>query len=420
MSKESEPEKKFKIRPRGLDKDPVKTEEGEVPTEEETPKYKWGNHFRQSGKKFSAKNISKPRSPDDPTASDEKKPTEDSEVEQNSPVPNSSKPSGPEGWESLGSPTTESTASAQEEKKPVGKPLETLQFLRLLARKRVRLFPALAGSLAVIIFFCIVFWNLGAGAGKAEMLRETSKEGASVSKDFLEQLDQALADLRAGDADKAVKKLQELEKPDTQVASLTYLLALAAMQNGNTDLAEKKAAESIAKRERVSDSLAIQAVLETQKGGNSVIPKFGDPRLRSELLLRQAILADTANPFPMIELATLLRYQKRRSEAQDLLRAARSRLNPVDSHTVVDVTLALSQLEDAPDDKLPQIADPDRDSTSAFSAAYIAMRQHDFDKAAGLLDLLNRRMPADLFYYLVNDPALRRYASEPKLQKFFQ
>lgn len=420
MSKESEPEKKFKIRPRGLDKDPVEAEEGEEPNEEATPKHKWGEHLRQSGKKFPAKNISKPRSPAAATSSDDKTPTARSEEEKNSSAPFPLKPSGPEGWESLGSPATESTASAQEEKKPVGKPIETLQFLRLLARKRVRLFPALAGSLAAIIFFCIVFWNLGAGAGRAALLRETSKEGASVSKDFLGQLDQALADLRAGDADKAVKKLQELEKPDTQVASLTYLLALAAMQNGDTDLAAKKAAESIAKRERVSDSLALQAVLETQKGGNSVIPKFGDPRLRSELLLRQAILADTANPFPMIELATLLRYQKQRSEAQDLLRAARSRLNPVDSHTVVDVTLALSQLEDAPDDKLPQIADPDRDSTSAFSAAYIAMRQHDFDKAAELLDLLNRRMPADLFYYLVNDPALRRYASEPKLQKFFQ
>jgi len=415
MPNESESEKKFKIRPRGLDKDPVKTEE-----EEEPPKHKWGNHLRQSGKKFPAKNISKPRSPNDATASDEKKPTGDSEAEQNLPAPTPSTPSGPEGWESLGDPTTESLPPAQEKKKPADRPLETLQLLHLLARKRVRLVSALAAGLAAVIFFCIVFWNLGAGAGRAALLRETSKEGASVSRNFLAQLDEALADLRTGDADKAVKKLLELEKPDTRVASLTYLVALAAMQNGDTDLAAKKAAESIAKRERISDSLALQAVLETQKGGNSAIPKFGDPRLRSELLLRQAILADTANPFPMIELATLLRYQKRQAEAQELLRAARSRLNPVDSHTVVDVTVELSQLEDTPDDKLPQIADPDRDFASAFSAAYIAMRRRDFDKASGLLEALNRRMPADLFYYLINDPSLRRYAAEPKLQKFFQ
>ncbi len=420
MPKESESERKFKIRPRGLDKEPVKAEEGEEPGEEETPKHKWGRHLRQIGKKFPTKNIAKPLSPDEAEASDEKKPTEDSGAERNSPAPTSSNLSGPEGWESLDDPTTESLPPVQEEKKPAGKPPGTLQLLRLLARKRVRLVSALAAGLATVIFFCLVFWNLGTGAGRAALLRETSKEGTSVSGDFLAQIDQALADLRAGDADKAVKKLQELEKPDTQVASLTYLLALAAMQNGDTDLAAQKAAESIAKRERVSDSLALQAVLETQKGGNSAIPKFGDPRLRSELLLRQAILADTANPFPMIELATLLRYQKRRTEAQDLLRAARSRLNPVDSHTVVDVTLELSQLQDTPDDSLPRIADPDRDFASAFSAAYIAMRRRDFDQAAGLLETLSRRMPADLFYYLVNDPALRRYAAEPKLQKFFQ
>ena len=132
------------------------------------------------------------------------------------------------------------------------------------------------------------------------------------------------------------------------------------------------------------------------------------------------MLADAANPFPMIELATLLRYQKRNEEAVALLSGARSRLNPVDSHTVVDVTIALAALQDAPDSGLPQLAEPGKDLVSAFSAAYIAMRKGDFDQAASLVKIARKMAAPDLFDYLINDPAIRRYVLEPKLKEFFQ
>jgi hypothetical protein len=122
----------------------------------------------------------------------------------------------------------------------------------------------------------------------------------------------------------------------------------------------------------------------------------------------------------MVELATLLRYQKRTDEALALLRGARSRLNPVDSHSVVDVTIALAALQDTPDDQLPQIADPGHDLVSALSAAYIAMRKGDFVRAAGYATAARKLAAPDLFDYLINDPAIRRYANEPKLKEFFQ
>jgi hypothetical protein len=192
------------------------------------------------------------------------------------------------------------------------------------------------------------------------------------------------------------------------------------VQNGDIPLAEAKTAESISKRERISDSLALQAVLETQKRSDPSRQKFGDTRPRTEALLRQAMLADEANPFPMVELATLLRYQKRTDEALALLRGARSRLNPVDSHSVVDVTIELATLQETPDDQLPQIAEPGKDLVSAFSAAYAAMRKGDFDRAADIAKTARKMAAADLFDYLINDPAIRRYAGEPKLREFFQ
>ncbi|MCX6971649.1 MAG: tetratricopeptide repeat protein [Verrucomicrobia bacterium] len=326
----------------------------------------------------------------------------------------------PEGWEASPVAPSSDGVAPLPGKPPAYNFRELLPVIRRRAFKRIRLIYAVAAGLVAVIFFSILFWNLGVGAGISQSLEEETKERATVSKEFLADLDRAMADLRAGDSDKAVKKLQELEGSKADVASLTYLLAVAAVQNGDIPLAEAKTAESIAKHERISDSLALQAVLETQKGSDASIKKFGDTRMRSELLLRQAMLADAANPFPMVELATLLRYQKRTDEALALLRAARSRLNPVDSHSVVDVTIELATLQEIPDADLPQIADPGKDLISSFSAAYIAMRKGDFDRAAESVKVARKIASADLFDYLINDPAIRRYASEPKLREFFQ
>ena len=428
MPNESEPEKMPKFRPRGLFekakdsaklKDPSEAQE-EVPED----KLKLDKRQRQSGVKFQSRVVSKPLENSAgeakamapaPLAPPRRDPESVAPSEQAPP-----KALRPEGWESsfVPPPEPERESVGTEEKKPKSRGLAPI--IRRRARKRIRFVYALAAGLAAVILFSVASWNLGFRAGVQNSLDEETKEKATVSKEFLEELDQALADLRSGNTDKAMKKLQELEGSKTDVASLTYLLAMAAVQNGDIKLAGAKTAESIDKRERISDSLALQAVMETQKAADPSIQKFGDPRVRSESLLRQAMLADAANPFPMVELATLLRYQKRNEEALALLRGARSRLNPVDSHTVIDVTIGLTTLQDTPDSGLPQIADSGKDLVSAFSAAYIAMRKGDFDQAASLVKTARKMAAPDLFDYLINDPAIRRYVAEPKLQEFFQ
>lgn len=435
MPNESEPEKKLRIRPRGLDEKDKEPEEGgesgEAPGQAtDSQKLKWDNRLRQSGVKFPAKMVSKElkrsRRPGDDK--DLTLPSDEVEPEPFRPAVKDVEPAvaappkalAPEGWESSSESPAPDSVAPFAAKPPAYNFSDLLPVIRRRAFKRVRLIYAVVAGLVAAVFFSIVAWNLGVGAGISQSLEEETKEKATVSKEFLADLDRAMADLRAGDSDKAVKKLQELEGSKADVASLTYLLAVAAVQNGDIPLAEAKTAESIAKHERISDSLALRAVLETQKGSDASIKKFGDTRMRSELLLRQAMLADAANPFPMVELATLLRYQKRTDEALALLRAARSRLNPVDSHSVVDVTIELASLQEIPDADLPQIADPGKDLMSSFSAAYIAMRKGNFDQAAESVKIARKMASADLFDYLINDPAIRRYASEPKLREFFQ
>lgn len=429
MPNANEPAKKLKLRLPDSGKDPEKTEGGSAAGEAPAAadKLKWGSHFQRMGKKFPAKFVSKAMEgsveaareldPESLWSQGENTGKKNPVVQPAATFPHSG------GRESANPP--ESPEAAHERPVAIRRGLPSSELVPAEdSRPRGRLHPVfiiceLTAAVIVIILSCIIAWNLGIDEGKKISLLEATKENLSTPKEALAELDGALADLRSGNSERGLKKLKELEQSSNGVASLSYLLAIAAVQNGDVELAEAKARESIAKRERVSDALAVQSVLEIQKGANPAIRKFGDTGMRAELLLRQAILADAANPNPMIELATMLRSRKRNEEAMALLRGARSRLNPVDSHSVVDVTLSLSTLEMTPDAQLPEITDSDKDLVSGFSAAYTAMRKGDFDRAAGILGATHQRTSPDLFDYLINDPAFRPYAVEAKLQEFF-
>ena len=282
--------------------------------------------------------------------------------------------------------------------------------------RRVRIGPALIAFAVVLVPVAWGFFAVGEAVENARMVDAITNQGVEIPVGFQNRLDTALKQLRTGATEEALKNLLLLEESNPAISSLTYLVAIAAMQSGDTELAGKKADASIAKRERVSDSLALKAVLETQKATSG----FGDRAVRSEMYLRQAMVADAANPAPCIELATLLRYQQRDDEALLLLEAARSRLNPVDSHAVVEASLALMKLQALPDADLPADLNPDTDAPSLFSAAYVAMRKGDYHGAASILRSGKKRVPSDFFDYLVNDPAIRKFDRSPELKEFYQ
>ncbi len=246
----------------------------------------------------------------------------------------------------------------------------------------------------------------------------TIKSGVKVSPEFEVGLNQALEDLRYGSPQRAVQTLEGLNKNNPGVSSLCYLQALAAMQAGDEGLAEKCAVESIGKNEKVSDSLALLAVLATQRGGGKSLNLI-DPKIQAEQFLRQSILADAANPAPYIELASLLRYQGKNQEALGLMKAAKTRLNPVDSHLVVDVTIALLALQRLSDEEIAGMGAEGGQEEHPLVQAYIAMRKGDFSLAAAILEKTKKRMATDVFDYLINDPAMRLFAQEPLLRSYY-
>lgn len=283
-----------------------------------------------------------------------------------------------------------------------------------------------AAWLGIVVFAVLLaaasgisYWA-GVWAERNSALAAATKEQLSVAPGFAAKLDEALLDLRSSRSRSALASLLSLQASNPTVSSLSYLVGIAAMQSGDLALAEKMLNESIARRERVSDSLAVLAAIEGQKAYDPTFRIMGDARMRSEIYLNRAMLADAANPFPLVEMASLLRSQKRNADSLRMLQSARSRLTPIDSHSVVDATIALLSLEESPDNALPSDLDPGKDIPSAFSAAYVAMRKGDFPRAADILKQCRRSLPPDLYSYILSDPALRKYAAEPLLAEFFR
>lgn len=281
------------------------------------------------------------------------------------------------------------------------------------------------GYFSIALLLCsFLVWKTAHHFGVARGVRieraAHTKEGLEVPEEFNKSVDTALLALRNGDAKSALADLLKLEKQQPHVASMSYLVALAAMRSGEISLAEANAAESIDKEERISDALALQAVLEGMKRATPGYRVMGNAKMRAELLLNQAILADAANPIPYIRLAMLLRYQKRNSEAAEMLRAGWARLNPVDSHVMVEATTSLIKLEETPDSQLPELS-PDfgKNPAALFAAAYTALRRNDFARATESLKLCRGMIPPDLFRQVLSDPAFAPFRADSRLAEFY-
>lgn len=282
--------------------------------------------------------------------------------------------------------------------------------------------------LSLIIAACLFAIYQLADSFEAEPAKEPSLAAPSqadvepvvVTPEQRQMIDVAMIKLRGGDAEGAIERFKILQSDNPGIPSLDYLTALAALQAGDIELASSSVETSIAKGERVSDALALSAALESMKSAGGGWQAMGDLRARAEYYLHQAIEADTANPSPYIELAMRLRSRGENAEARKMLEAARARINPVDSFAILDTTLLLIRLQELPDDQLPDDLDPDKDIGSLMGSAYVALRRGDFTAAAYLLQTAKKRLPTDLYFYLLGDPELRKYATEPQLAPLFQ
>lgn len=162
------------------------------------------------------------------------------------------------------------------------------------------------------------------------------------------------------------------------------------------------------------------ALAQVRRGVNPKLKKLVDFRVSAEDLLRQSIAVDVANPYPFLDLAALLRFQNKNDAALSALQAASLRVQPIDTLPYVELTTELTKLSALSDWSLPEISRVPPGTTTAFPAAYVALRKGNFVKAKELLTLARSQTDPKLFHYLINDQAFVKYAKEPGMQEFFQ
>ena len=238
---------------------------------------------------------------------------------------------------------------------------------------------------------------------------------AKPSPQLVKELNEALALIESGDSTDALQKIQALSAKHPDVYSLDYLTAISAMQAGDFKTAQEKASLSITKNQKVSDSLVLLSMTEAIAGAGEK-SSLRDPKIVRESLLREAVNADVANPFPMIELASFLRGQKRDDEALELLGAANARLHPINTHVVVQTSIQLMKLQQMPDEELPA-ACSEGSITEIFSSVYISLRKKDYKQAAIALEKGRHQASPDLFAYLINDPVFKPFHAEPVMTR---
>lgn len=238
---------------------------------------------------------------------------------------------------------------------------------------------------------------------------------AKPSPQLVKELNEALALIESGESSDALQKIQALSAKHPDVYSLDYLAAISAMQAGDFKTAQEKASLSITKNQKVSDSLVLLSMTEAIAGAGGK-SSLRDPKIVRESLLREAVNADVANPFPMIELASFLRGQKRDDEALELLSAANARLHPINTHVVVQTSIQLMKLQQMPDEELPA-ACSEGSITEIFSSVYISLRKKDYKQAAIALEKGRHQASPDLFAYLINDPVFKPFHAEPVMTR---
>ena len=287
-------------------------------------------------------------------------------------------------------------------------------------RTPVPLGVALVLAIVLTVVAGFFFYSMGTRAGFEDAESAAVKEKVELTPEFLERLDAALVALQSGRASEALEALKALEKEQPDVATISLLIANAALLADDPDSAQARIAESIRKRESISDALTLQAIVEAKLATDADYKKMGSPKVRIEQFLRQAIAADSSNARPYFELATLKRFEGKFDEAEDLLLSAQCRINAADSRLVTDTALELVRLQKRPNGELKIAENPAPTAEALFAAAYSAMRLGDTSRAASLLETARGIFPANVFRQIIKDPAFIPYTKVAALEGFFK
>ena len=318
-------------------------------------------------------------------------------------------------------PAQEPISDVRPSRRSNRKDSSSFDFKNLDLNKRVSLRAVIISTSLGVFLSGLLLFSLGYNAGRSADKSEPLTSYPEITHELQISLDEIFSDLQQGFSKEALEKTSRLELKAPHMPSLSALAANAALMMNDLEMAESQTAESLRKGQLVSDALVLQAMISIKRMQSEGYQAMGNPKVRIETLLRNAIAADPSDPIPYFVLAAVKRAAREPKEALALLKSSRLRQVVSADSMVTDASIALLELEITPDEELPVLSDkPSGHSVELICSAYTAMRLGDSEAAISRLERARDALPPKVFAQILKDSAFDIYKKNLKFAEFFK
>lgn len=250
---------------------------------------------------------------------------------------------------------------------------------------------------------------------------EMPRAQLEITPEVQQLLDQVFMDLKDRKGHQALEKIDNLRTLAPNLTSTSILAANAALLENDLEKVESESQDALLKKELESDAFMLQALAILSQIKDKSFKSIGNPKVRVESLLRQAISANPLNPEPYILLAAVKRSALESREALGLLHSSRLRQSAATDTIVTDAAISLLELDMMLDADLPTLSEKiEVGALNQITTAYTAMRLGKTEVAVSNLTRAKESLPSKVFSQILADPAFRDYSKNPEFGEFFQ
>ena len=288
-------------------------------------------------------------------------------------------------------------------------------------KRKISLGLALGAGFALACLSGVLFFTLGQKSSRVMEDIEMPRAQLEITPEVQQLLDQVFMDLKDRKGHQALEKIDNLRTLAPNLTSTSILAANAALLENDLEKVESESQDALLKKELESDAFMLQALAILSQIKDKSFKSIGNPKVRVESLLRQAISANPLNPEPYILLAAVKRSALESREALGLLHSSRLRQSAATDTIVTDAAISLLELDMMLDADLPTLSEKiEVGALNQITTAYTAMRLGKTEVAVSNLTRAKESLPSKVFSQILADPAFRDYSKNPEFGEFFQ
>jgi hypothetical protein len=277
----------------------------------------------------------------------------------------------------------------------------------------------------VLVFSCFVLSVMGAVFGgfvlgqKISPLAVSQTEVKTVEPVVPLPQSAALLDggfdaLSNGHPREAYLNFQKAQDLQPGLIGIDYLLATAAMKQGELLLAEQSVRRALAKKEMTDRAKILLDQINVVKANASIGspkgPQFDDPFQIAEKDMKNYADSNLSDPWILAQLADLKLSQGAHQSASEFLRKASLRVDPETTPAVLSAKEELAKLQNAPLQAMPSLSETtSMTGLQAIAATLTALQHKQTADAIHFLERARDTYSPCEFQVLLNDPAFQDY-----------